>query len=114
MIIFVILKTTFMKQDIFLKDGTQLLTGFNRIVHGDRGDYMEFEHDHLSIKLISLFNNTLSEPTKYYYYWLYPIGHKDVKIYYQKRTVKYADYKVDKYYISPDYIKDYKDPETLF
>ena len=39
---------------------------------------------------------------------------KDIKIYYQLKTVKYADYKIGKYYISPEFILDFKDPEKLF
>lgn len=31
------------KQNIYLKNGTLFATGYNRIVHGGRGDYVEFE-----------------------------------------------------------------------
>lgn len=35
------------------------------------------------------------------YYWYRPITGSDVKIYYQQKTVDYADYLVGKYYFSP-------------
>jgi hypothetical protein len=50
----------------------------------------------------------------FYYLWLHPINKSQYKVYYQLKTVKYADYKIGKYYISPEFIKDYKDPECLF
>lgn len=37
-----------------------------------------------------------------------------IKIYRQLRTVKYADYKVGYYYVSPTAFKKFKDPEVLF
>lgn len=102
------------KQDVYLKNGTLFANGFNRVVHGERGDYVEFEKDHIQQNLISKFNNDLNEENDYYYWWLYPESDPEVKVYLQKRTVKYADYKVDKYYISPAFLKEFKDPEQLF
>jgi hypothetical protein len=38
-----------------------------------------------------------------------------VKVYYQLKTVKYADYKVGYYYVSPSLLsEDFRDPEKLF
>lgn len=106
-----------MKQDIYLKDGTLLAHKFNRIVHGKRGDYVEFELCDVLLPLVSKFNNTIdlnNPPEDIYYYWLYPKGKPDFKIYLQLKTVKYADYKIGKLYISPYLLNDFKDPETLF
>lgn len=32
-----------MKTNVYLLDGTLFASGFNRVVHGGRGDYVEFE-----------------------------------------------------------------------
>lgn len=103
------------KQDIYLQDGTLFAKEFNRVVHGGRGDYVEFELEQVQLPLISKFDNDLvKDNVDVYYWWLHPIGHPDVKVYLQKKTVKYADYKVDKLYVAPDLFKEFKDPESLF
>ena len=104
-----------MKENIYLKsNGTLFAIGYNRIVHGGRGDYVEFEKEHIVQKLYSLFNNEPTEDLDIYYYWLYPESDRETKVYLQKKTVKYADYKIGKYYVSPYLLKDFKDPEQLF
>ena len=104
-------------EKLYLKEGTLLLNGYNRVVHGQRGDYIEFEFENIQTNLTSYYNlKSLDELINkgYYYQWLYPNNLKDIKIYYQLKTVKYADYKIGKYYISPEFILDFKDPEKLF
>lgn len=101
-------------ETLYLKDGTQLATAYNRVVHGERGDYVELEPSQFDVELLSKFHNDIEKDSPGYYYWLYPTGHPDVKIYKQVRTVKYADYKVGKYYISPIFLRDFKDKEKLF
>jgi hypothetical protein len=104
-----------MKENIFLKNGTLFATGYNRIVHGERGDYVEFEKEHIVQNLKYKFGFKNSPPPEdIYYLWLYPQSDKNTKVYYQLRTVKYADYKIGKYYVSPYLLKDFKDPEQLF
>ena len=102
------------KQNIYLKNGTLFATGYNRIVHGERGDYVEFEEEHIVPKLISKFGNKLTEDLDIYYWWLYPETDENTKVYLQRKTVKYADYKIGKYYVSPFLLKDFKDLEQLF
>ena len=87
------------KQNLYLKNGTLFATGYNRIVHGERGDYVEFERDQIVPK---------------HYWWLIPETDPETKVYFQKKTVKYADYKIGKYYVDPYLLKDFKDPEQLF
>lgn len=101
-------------QKVFLKDGALFASGFIRVVHGGRGDYVEFEKDNILLPLDSLYGNDVSKETSFYYYWMYPAGHKDVKVYFQQKTVKYADYKVELYYVSPDLFLNFKDPEKIF
>lgn len=104
-----------MQTNIYLLDGTLFALGFNRVVHGGRGDYVEFEEDQILLPLISKFGNDISkDDLDIYYWWLYPKDHPEVKVYLQRKTVKYADYKVGKLYVSPTLFKDFKDPEKLF
>ena len=102
------------KEDIYLKNDTLFANGFNRVVHGERGDYVEFEKEQIQQELISKFNNNLNEENDYYYWWLYPKSDPNTKVYLQKRTVKYADYKIGKYYVSPKFFKGFRDFEQLF
>ncbi len=106
--------TCLFKELIFLKDGSLFAKGYNRIVHGERGDYVEFEKNQIIPTLISKFGNSLSENLDIYYWWMIPKGNEYVKVYLQRKTVKYADYKIGKYYVSPKFFMNFKDPEQLF
>ena len=44
-------------QNLYLLDGTLLATGFIRVVHGGRGDYIELIREQFILPLISKFNN---------------------------------------------------------
>lgn len=101
--------------NIYLADGTLFANGFNRVVHGKRGDYVEFEKEHIVIPLLSKFNNNIeTDDLDIYYWWLFPKNHYNTKVYLQRKTVKYANYKIGKFYVSPSLLKDFKDPEMLF
>ena len=97
---------------IYLKNGTLFATDYNRVVHGERGDYVEFEFEHIVPKLLTKFEGI--PPDDIYYIWLYPETDENTKVYFQLRTVKYADYLIGKYYVSPYLFKDFKDPQQLF
>lgn len=107
-----------MRQLLFLKDGTLFAKEFNRVVHGERGDYIEFEKSHIKPFLYKKFDNSLNEEDLiklgYYYMWMYPPENEDTKVYYQLQRVKYADYIPGKYYVSPDMFERFKDPKKLF
>jgi len=104
-----------MKQNIYLKDETLFANEFVRVIHGNRGDYVEFKKDQIIPDLISKFNNNITNNSNnFYYYWLYPVNNPEIKVYFQQRIVKYADYKIGMYYVSPDLFLDFKDPEKLF
>lgn len=106
-------------ESVYLLDGTQFAKAFNRVVHGGRGDYVEFEVSQIVVPLVYRFTEVMFDESSvdksvdYYYYWLHPRGNH-TKVYYQLRTVAYADYKVGKLYVSPSLLKDFKDPESLF
>lgn len=104
-----------MKQDIYLPDGTLFAKEFVRVVHDGRGDYVEFEPEQILLPLVSKFGNDITKDNlDIYYWWMIPEGHPDIKVYLQKKTVKYADYKIGKLYVAPDLLMNFKDPERLF
>lgn len=86
--------------------GNKISNGYNRIVIGDYGAFIEIDVDHM------LTNNLKVAPGQEYrfteryknvkYHWYCLKNDEDIKIYYQRHTVNYADYKVDMFYIAPD------------
>lgn len=92
---------------IYYKD-ILVSNGYNRIVIGDYGAYIEI-HPDLMIK-----TNICVKPGQEYrflekysnvkYLWYCLKQEQDFKIYYQKNTVKYADYIPKMCYISPENI----------
>lgn len=91
------------------KSGLIVAVGYKRVVIGGRGPYIEFDKENIVCDMISLFGITInfsnpSNPNNLYYYHLSPEQDKSIKIYFQLKTVKYADYKIGKFYISPDHL----------
>ena len=116
-------------QDLYLKNNSDILFAkeFTRVVHGGRGDYVEFTREQIFPRLFYKFPpeivyddivefdiNNFEKYTGFYYHWLYPEGSVDTKVYFQLRTVKYADYKLYHFYVSPDLFIDFYDPMRLF
>lgn len=89
---------------LYFKDGSLFADNFIRVVHGGRGDYIELSKDQIKVNLISKFGQKLpsSVPNgeSFFYYWLLPEGRTE-KVYWQIKTVNYADYKIGLYYIDP-------------
>ena len=91
------------KRNLYFKDGTLFANGYERVVHGGRGDYVELTKDQIQVDLKSHFQQELPEELSdeaFFYYWLEPIGREE-KVYWQCHLVGYADYKRNYYYISP-------------
>ncbi len=85
------------------KNDVLVATDFVRIVHGGRGDYVEFTKDQMILENISIIRDTiwrLSEKWKNRVYYVEYRTTDNIKIYYQKRLVKYADYKLKHFYIA--------------
>ena len=120
-------------QDLYLKNNPDILFAkeFTRVVHGGRGDYVEFTREQIFPRLFYKFPseivydeesqyivefdiNNFEKYTGFYYHWLYPEDSVDTKVYFQLRTVKYADYKLYHFYVSPDLFIDFYDPMRLF
>ncbi|CAB4197005.1 hypothetical protein UFOVP1290_525 [uncultured Caudovirales phage] len=114
--------------EFYLPNGLIFAKGYNRIVYGDHGPYLELARYHIKHKLFSRFGETINyrnlpdENYKYYYFWLYPNGFIDIKVYLQIKPVAnlpnapkrsdgkcstfnrqegYADYKRGLFYIDP-------------
>lgn len=77
--------------------------GFNRIVVGDRGPYVEFLPGQIDTKDIHIPEKELwrLHDRRVYYIEFRTRGIENVMVYYQLRTVSYADYKIGMFYISP-------------
>jgi hypothetical protein len=88
------------------RTGLHVATGYTRIAIGGRGPYIEFLPGHLiwdNLHVPDDENYRLDHPWKdrvYYVEWR-TNDESNVKVYEQKRTVDYANYKVGLFYISP-------------
>jgi len=79
-----------------------IATSYRRVVIGQRGPYIEFSKNDIFEKELYIPKNQLyrlSDP-KVYYIEFRTID-KDIKVYYQMRSVAYADYLINHFYISP-------------
>lgn len=102
---------------LYFLDGLQFASGYCRVVHGGRGAYVELSKDQILVTLKSHFNTKVPDrivPEPYYYHWLEPSGRTE-KIYWQINIVRYADYKIGFFYISPALLKPFKeiDPKIV-
>jgi hypothetical protein len=96
-------------------NGTLFAQGYNRIVYGDHGPYVEFDQSHIQTTLRNKFPTT---PKDAFYIWMVPTDGSQLKVYHQLRTVEhlknppaggfrggreegYADYKVGYIYVNP-------------
>ena len=88
-------------------NGTVLCDSYDRIVVGDYGAFIEFSKPGAEFvctpgQEFRMYDDRYKNKVKYD--WL-TIKGMNIKIYHQKRTVKYADYKVGKYYVSVHDVK---------
>lgn len=117
--------------DVEFRNNRKLIAvGYERVVYGDHGPYIEFARQHMKCKLYQKFGGEdapepkdLPSPheAKFYYLWLKP-EHSNLKIYLQIKSVHdlknapmrddgkpsrfnrkegYADYRRGMYYINP-------------
>lgn len=102
--------------NLYFKDGTLFATDFERVVHGGRGDYIELTKEQISVELFSKFGNSLPNfvsDESFYYYYLIPKDREE-KVYWQVKTVSYADYKIGYYYIAPIFLKSFREDKRIF
>lgn len=91
----------------FTRTGLHVATGYQRVVIGKRGPYVEFTNKniiHSSIYVPFECKYRLNNPKVYYDEWR-TSDDAYVKLYKQKQTVAYADYKVGLWYISPSSLR---------
>ncbi len=96
-------------------DGTLFANGYERVVHGGRGDYVELTKEQIQVQLKSHFKQKLPEKISnepFFYYWLEPEGREE-KVYWQCNLVGYADYKRNFYYISPKLLRPFDNKELF-
>ena len=90
---------------VYDKEYNPISTGYSRVVIGDYGAYVEIPLYKMILDdiIIKPGEEYRFEPgyenVKYHWYCLYK--NRDIKIYYQKHPVDYADYKPGMFYISP-------------
>jgi hypothetical protein len=91
------------KTKFYTKTGLLIAEGYTRIVIGQRGPYLEFLESQIAKENIHIPEDQkyrLDNRTTYYNEWR-TNDKSFVKIYEQKKTVAYADYKIGMWYISP-------------
>lgn len=92
-------------KSLYTLNGSLICNGYDRIVIGDYGAYIEFSSEQANKDLFTIaagqeyrIDNLRYANVKYA--WLTINDGSQIKIYYQKNTVSYADYKPQYYYIS--------------
>ena len=95
---------------IRLTDGTEFLRGYSRIVVSDHGAHLEFGENDLLLRLQTKKGQEWREDDNYdcNYHWKQPVTKdedgndvgRNVKIYYQTKKVKYAEYLTNMMYIN--------------
>lgn len=84
---------------------------YTRVVIGGQGPYIEFDPSHIILPLKTKPGQEYRGHGRYSdckFFWLMPLGYPAVKIYHQRGTVDYADYKVGMMYIDPNLL-DWED-----
>ena len=90
---------------LYTKKGNLICKRYNRIVVGDYGAFIEFSKedaaDNFCVKIGQEYRINDPKYSKNVKYLWYTIDDdSDIKIYYQKRRVNYADYKRGMHYVS--------------
>ena len=92
-------------KSLYTLNGSLICNGYDRIVIGDYGAYIEFSSEQANKDLFAVaagqeyrIDNLRYANVKYA--WLTINDESQIKIYYQKNTVSYADYKPQHYYVS--------------
>lgn len=97
---------------LYTSSGTLVSNGYERVVMGGRGPYVEFTDKQIELNEFVIPKNQLYRLTdlRIYYIEFRSNDVSDVKLYYQLKTVAYADYKIGYFYIDPNdlYTEDNK------
>ena len=87
--------------------GLLVATNCTRIVYGGRGNYLEFEPEHMVMDHIIIpedqeWRQRSPWKDQVFYDEFRTVDKAHVKVYYQRRYVSYADYNPGMYYVSVD------------
>lgn len=99
---------------LFTRHSTPIARGYRRVVIGKRGPYVEFHVADIDFAWFYVPEEELKRiqrPGLWYYEEWRSNDDSYVKLYWQKKTVAYADYKIGMCYISPfDLLDDQNRP----
>lgn len=92
------------KLQLKTSSGNIVCNGYERIVFGGRGPYIEFTKNQIVDNAFYIPKNQLYRlsDSRIYYIEFRSNDESNVKMYYQMREVAYADYKLGYFYISPE------------
>lgn len=87
----------------YTKSGTKVATGYERVVIGQRGPYIEFTTAQIHLDNFHIPESALYRliDRRVYYVEYRSADDCNVKLYQQRRLVEYADYRIGYCYISP-------------
>lgn len=86
---------------LFTPAGLLLAVGYTRIEFGDRGPYVEVSQEQIQRE-----NIHKAEVSHHYYEEFRSNCETNVMIYFQRKPVDYADYRIGMYYVSPFALRD--------
>ena len=88
---------------LYTKSVTLVANSYERVVIGGRGPYVEFTEKQIELNSFVIPKNQLYRLTdlRIYYIEFRSRDDSNVKLYYQLKTVAYADYKIGYFYIDP-------------
>jgi len=96
------------------ESGVLIADGFSKIVHGERGAYVEFWPQQVHRDKLEVPENAkwrLTRLNEVFYTEYCVVGEPYVKVYFQLKCVDYANYKVGMWYISPAYLRNFERKE---
>ena len=102
-------------RQLFTRAGTLIADGYVRVVIGARGPYVEIDNEqiwrsHLRVPAAEVYR--FNDPHVFYATYR-SNDDSDVKVYWQKKPVDYADYQVGMYYVSPFDLVDREGGELI-
>lgn len=97
-------------------EGTKIANGYLRIVIGKRGPYIECSKEQLFMQNLCILKECEWRTRSYsaFYVEYRSRDNSDLKIYFQKKRVDYADYLPGLFYISPFYLCHKTTRVTIF
>lgn len=104
------------KLNLYTRTGQLITQGYERVVIGKRGPYVEFKEPQIILSAFHIPEEERYRLTNGVSFYVEYRSNDDsyVKLYFQKRKVAYADYRIGMYYISPfDLFMDYGLPTIV-